>query len=480
MKQIIIDKDYCIACSLCMALTNNLQSDEEGYPYAVSDVISDKELEQEMEKAASQCPQGAIKITNYDSNIGNTIEDLLYLLNEDIKNYQIPKIEPADIEFPFIANTSISTMPSMLISELSDNLYGNIYKSERQAQSAGEREFTNNRNRILKIVIRNWLSDYKTGVLNQFRIYEENEDNFYYRNIMLAEKLLKQLSVDCKNITGLDLPEEMLKIKTRAIWREDRNHKNSALDYLEDRLENMALENAEDASWYYDWINVDGDEQFWTVNVREANEQLAKHVCQSFRDAVGYRNIMPIIEETIGDFTITLQREMKEKAEEIIKWMQQNSQEADTLIASGDNWIAKIKQKKMERREAIGDYESMRQLISLKKIVKENIKPYSMDSWFSLELDLKELDGKIVKAGEVIATITQGKHIHNLSFNMGRPQPYGCGNYVNLKDSYPIVSEVNGKVHIFNSRFSEKDWYAGVIAHPNDKGDLRKWFQERK
>lgn len=480
MKQLKIDSEKCVACALCQLYSDLIEIDDEGYAVAKNKGVLEEDEIDLADKAVALCPEKAIVVSDYQSEFHITSAgELMYFIKTNFENYELPRIKHEDIEFPLIRNGGSTFGSTFIVSDMQNTSIGQIYTSERKAESAGMRDVSNNVNNVAKVALRNWLSEYKTGVLNKYRIFEKEKGNYYYDCITQAEEKLKQCSIECKNLFRKELPEDILQIKSTAVWNPDINRKNSALDYLEDRLINIAMEEIESPSWYDSWVDVDGDEKIWTVSIYGANQKISEHAWEGLKEAVEYRNVYPIVEQTIGQFNKNLVDEMREKYKEIIEFLDKNTTFSQ-LLQNDTDWENKARKKEMHRLESTGDLTSFRRIISLQKLGKENIKPYSMNSYYSLELDVKDLDGKRVKAGEIYKTITQGKHIHNRNANMGLSQPYGCGQYVNLKDSYELKSEVDGVIHIFDDMINEDRTSIGVIAHQNDTGDLCQWYNDNK
>lgn len=480
MKQLKIDRERCVACALCQSSGNLIGSDDEGYAIVKNSGILEESEIVLADKIVALCPENAISVNDYQSEFNiNSAGELMYFIKTNFENYELPKITHKDIEFPLIRNGGSYFGSSFITSDMQNTSSGQIYSSERKAESAGMRDISNNVNNVSRVALRNCLSEYKTGVLNKYRIFEKEKGNYYYDCIMQAEKKLKQCSIECKNLFGKELPEDILEIKSTAVWYPDTNKKNSALDYLEDRLIGIAMENIESPSWYDSWMDVDGDERVWTVSIYGANQKISEHAWDGLKEAVEYTNVYPIVEQTIEQFNKNLIDEMMNKYKEIVEFLDKNTMFSQ-LLQNDAGWEDKARRKEMQRLEATGNLASFRRIISLQKLGKENIKPYSMDSYYSLELDIKDLDGKSVKAGEVYKIITKGKHIHNRNANMGLSQPYGCGEYVNLKNSYELKSEVDGVIHIFNHMINEDNTSVGVIAHQNDTGNLLQWYNNNK
>lgn len=478
MKQLKINREKCVACGLCTVYKEYIDVDEQGYAVTRnSGILQDEDIIKTKE-IADVCPEMAITIVDYKSekNI-STAGDLMLFMKNHFEKYELPRITSEVIEFPFIRNGNYS----FIMSELQDSSVGKIYTSERRAESAGMQDVSNNVNNVVRNVVRSFLSDYKTGVLNKFRVYEEEPGNYYYDCITEAESMLRQCAIECKNIFGIELPSDILKIKSTAVWRVDSNKKRCALDYLEDRLIDVAMDNVEDASWYDSWVDADGDEKIWTVSVYGANQKISEHAWDGFKEACKYGNVYPVIEQTIEEFGEHIKKEMGQKYHEIIEYLRNNTNFEEALNAEGD-WESKARKKVMQQIEKAGDLTLLRRIISVPELAKENAKRPDSTTGYILELDVRSLDGKKVSAGEVIANIKQGTHWHNFARNTGRPQPYGFGVPVDLKRTYEVIAETDGIVHIFNETIDTTECSIGVIAHPkdNNRDELCKWFLKNK
>lgn len=478
MKQLKVNKEKCIACGLCTAFNEYIDVDEQGFAVEKNDGIVSEAMKDKIKQIIAVCPQQAITFGEYESNNKiSTVGDLMLFMKERLEKYELPRIQNDDIEFPRVYNGN----SSCIWIDLQDSNITKIFTSERKAEIAGMRDVTNNVNNVVRNIIRGFLSEYKTGILNKFRVEEDEKGNYYYDCISEAEGILKQCALECKNIFDVDIPSELLKIRSRAVWYAGYDRKRCALDYLEDRLIDIAMDNVESPSWYETWINVDGDEKIWTVSVSEANETIAKHAWDGFKEACEFRNIYPIIEQTIETFNENIKKEMLQKYHDIIDYLNKNVNLQEILKEEGD-WERKARIKVLQRAEQQGDLKSLRRLISVPELAKENAKKEDSRTCYQLELDVKALDGKRVSAGEVIANLGKGIHWHCYAFNNGQSQPYGCGVPVDLKKTYPVIAETDGIVHIFTRKVSTDSYSIGVIAHPKDNNEkeLCDWFYKNK
>lgn len=318
MKQLKIDKKKCVACAACSSFGELIQFDDEGYAQVKNEGIYDEELQCKAKESVSQCPQNAITIGNYKSKANiSTLDELIVFVKKNLENYSLPKITEDDLVIPLMKNGDYS-----FISVHLPDLSGKIFKSERKAINAGKDELSHTINGPLKTRIRELLTSFKTGPLNKYRIYEEVDGNYYYDRINDAKKVLKQISLEIKNLYNVTLTDDLLNIKSTAVWYNDSSNKNSALDYLEDRLIRIAMDNVESPSWYYSWLDADGYEKIWTLSDLSANEKIAEHAWSGLEDATSYREIFPIVEETISTFKNNLEKEMREKCKEILNFIE--------------------------------------------------------------------------------------------------------------------------------------------------------------
>ena len=476
MKQLIINKEKCVACGVCEVVCEQIVCDDLGYAcIQESGIVED---ESEIEKIIGICPQSAIEIVDYQSKMGiDSKEDLVYYIMNVVQGYKVSKLDDEKLIPPIYYNGS----PACVYGQLDNDLPGKLFTSEAKATRAVRDEFYNNVTRKAKIIVRNLLSECKSGHFNKYRTFIKEEGNYYYDIIIECERLLKECEETCYVLMGIHLPEEMLKIHTEAIWREDSMGKRCSLDYLEDRLIDKALENGESASWYYDWLTVDGDEKMWSADSAAANEKYGEHIWKSIKEALSPKNIRPIVEDTIYQFNSALQEEMNRKGVEILSYISSINEQVGELLNVKDEWYNKCEEKFEKRNMQVRGIESLRVLLELDDIAEENVKSYSLDSYYGLELTTKNWNGKKVTKGQIIGTIAKGTHIHFRSANLGLPQPYGCGKEVGLKREYNVISPGNGVVHIFDEMVSQKRHCVGVIAHPDDnKAEIKKWYHEIK
>lgn len=319
MKQLRINKQECVACAACSSFEELIQFDDEGYAQVKNEGIFDEELQLKAKESVSQCPQNAITIGDYKSKANiSTSGELINFVKNNLENYSLPEITKSDLEIPVMKNGTYS----LIYANLPD-LSGKTFKSERKAMSAGKDELSHIINGPLKTRIRELLSSIKTGPLNKYRIYEEVDGNYYFDRINDAKKVLKQISLEIKNLYNVALTDDLLNIKSTAVWYNDSNNKNSALDYLEDRLTRIAMDNVESPSWYYSWLEADGYEKTWYVNIFEAKEKIGEHAWAGLEDATSYREIFPIVEQTISTFNNNLEKEMRKKCKEILSFIEE-------------------------------------------------------------------------------------------------------------------------------------------------------------
>ena len=482
MKQILIDKKNCIACALCTTKTNRIISDREGKAEVINQgLIEEQDLTLLLE-VIEDCPAKAILLADYISqNEISSFQGLIYYINNEVRNYKVKEPVEADYVFPYIRNA----YPSFLGDLLSSKCNGQLYKTESKALAAGKEEFYINVTKNMRLIIRDLLSNYKTGVLNRYRVFEEKEGNYYYDTILEAERKLQECRNEYRVLSGISLSEELCHIKTRAIWRNDTNNKNCALDYLEDRLINKALENGEPAHWYEIWINVTDGGSYWSVDISDANYKFAEHIWESLKKATSPREIITIINLTTEAFRRDLEKEMEEKSVHLLDQMRKYNQEFDRLFISKNDWyedeINKWKEKKSKLKNQLiesKNYEQLRKLIYTGDLAKENVKPYDHKSHYMIIINLGDRNGKVVKEGEIILSLAEGIHINCLAMNTGASQPYGCGKITRLKNKYDIIAEEDGIVYLFSNCLGlNEDGAIGVIAHPEDNpSEVKEWF----
>lgn len=314
MKQLRINKQECVACAACSSFEELIQFDDEGYAQVKNEGIYDEVLQKKAEECMSQCPQKAITISNYKSKANiSTSDELISFVKNSLENYSLPEITEKDLEIPLIKNADYSAIRIDL-----PYTVGKLYKSERKAERAGESELYATINGPLKLKVRELLTTFKTGPLNKYRIYEEVEGNYYFDCINQAKALLNQISLECKNLCNTALTDELLNVRTAAVWYSDSNNKNSPLDYLEDHLIKTALENVESPSWYGSWLEVDEG----ILTTFSAIEKIAEHAWDGLKYATSYGNIYPIIERTISSFNKNLESEMRDKCKEILSFIE--------------------------------------------------------------------------------------------------------------------------------------------------------------
>lgn len=479
MKQIKIDKEKCVACAVCSSLEELITFDDEGYALVKKDGVYDKRLEKKVHEICEECPEKAITIVSYQSKEDiSTPEELMLFIKEKLENYSTPQITKQDLQYSLF---HMYDHDSSVISNKFpfSKVCTQVYRSESKAMKAGLDEVAYIINGPLKTILRDLFTEYKTGPMYKYRVFEKKEGNYYFDCISQAQQFLEQISLECNNLFGETLPEEMVKICTTPTWNNDSNNKNSPLDYIENYLLNLALKQVDEPSWFDTWIDVDGDEKSWYVSTDDATRTVAKYAWKGLLYATSYCNVIKIVDDTISDFNKRITAEMKGKAEKIIKFLDDKFDFSKRVFADQD-WEKKVQKERMERLERTRKIEEFRRIISLEKLVTENVKAYDGETHYAVKLDVSHLDKKKVYAGENYATITEGMHWHCRNGNTDMPQPSGCGTVVKLKNSYQLTSKYDGVIHIFDKSVSLDRCCIGVIAHPEDKNveEIKKWFKD--
>ena len=206
MKKITIT-DKCIACGYCLSASEYIEENSDGTAkIKETGLITDEDYLkfQEIEK---ECPTNAILVTDDSISSNNEVDAIIELksmINEQIKNYEIP--HPTREEYDFYKEDYEA--PSVLSSGRSKSSYKSYDKAAKEGFDVFKSTMFSQRQALIQAVCIN----YKIRQLKKYAYYNKEKGNFYYDNNEKISHLLKEAVILGQNICNnkMNIPNDFL------------------------------------------------------------------------------------------------------------------------------------------------------------------------------------------------------------------------------------------------------------------------------
>lgn len=215
MKKIFISSTKCVACGLCVEMSESIDEDEEGKAIVRgTGIINNNELDT-INTIIVSCPENAIKLRNagiVKASGKEGLNELKEIILSEFKDYKVPKPNPENYEFNKDAH--YVERPS------SPNEYSYDYKSYDRAMREGLREFDRIMYSKRKSIIQNLLVEYKHRALDRY-IYDKKESgNYYYDICQSITKRLQTYLAQAKVLTNksISINDDFFEINASPIF----------------------------------------------------------------------------------------------------------------------------------------------------------------------------------------------------------------------------------------------------------------------
>lgn len=194
MKRFCVS-DKCIACGECIVRTDQLVETPDGHAAPANNAYIDDTFLAEAKEIVKMCPVDALDIYEYCSTTFSGIagaEELAGVLEQRLKNVQIPEISSRDIAF--------NAKDYPVSYGYAEGEYDFRYSSESSAKQAANRAFETTFWNHRADYVLSLLTQYKSKILRPYYDFEA-KDNFFLGLIDQFQTILYDILCEAKSLT---------------------------------------------------------------------------------------------------------------------------------------------------------------------------------------------------------------------------------------------------------------------------------------
>lgn len=318
----------CVACGMCIMMTDLLKENPNGKVSAVEPAIVTNDKLSNVIDVINNCPVKAISLVDAGLVRARGKEGI-----EELKKIVIEKMSNYKMEFPNSKEYEFNKAEFSTPTAYGSGEYRYEYKSDNKAVQAGLREFDRIMYSQRKAIIQQLLIEYKNKKLRKYSYYEKEEGNFYYDINQSIQKFLKQAVAEAKELSGnkISLPVNFdtfevvpeMGVSGDAINRELYVYQ---LRHIEELWFIQSIMNElESLSWYDTYIDTDDMEDYRGKDVYCYKD--ISGVCSMFGGHIldecsyvltGSEGIRRILESPINKFSEQVEKEIKKKVDILI------------------------------------------------------------------------------------------------------------------------------------------------------------------
>ena len=290
----VLVNSTCNGCGACSALCDCFVDGKDGKALPVGDGCFSTEFLSMIQEAKDTCPENAISYVR-----GSIIkekgvvscEDITAFIEKYILNYKYPRPKYEDYKWkdyrPDVDGEGF----------ISWSQYE--YSSFEKARDAGVKELDRIIFEHIDTYIGQALIEYKHDVLTPLIVYEEKENNYYYREKKRVEALITNILDELEAVTSKVVENRTEWTSIEMIPEFGYNGKNfESLTQIE-KYTGMVKGDLHNARYYTEWIDEDSIEEFagsgflgdkyvtkWAFNARDAVREIANDLNSGARDGI--------------------------------------------------------------------------------------------------------------------------------------------------------------------------------------------------
>lgn len=329
-KKIIIDKSKCIACGLCTT-SQYIEELSDGKVEPKGSGVLPFHEEAAFQEIIENCPENAIIL---QETVSKSPDEIIKLMHKKISEFSLPIPQEKDFNFEDkYINICLPFIPDKY------GEYSTYQKAKSAAKEAIDRAMFSKRKSIVQDIINN----YRIDKLSPYYDYTESENNFFYSANKKAQTLLKEfiseIQATNKNIT---VPENLLIFQSRSPSAKKSYEMLWIKELILDQAGPIISELSDSCyslSSYVDYCDINDSEEpdgtnlfgntkwkrkYGYSNASSALKEIANDIKSACHWADNERIVEPAytkVKHIIEEYTQTLQKELQNKADELIKMM---------------------------------------------------------------------------------------------------------------------------------------------------------------